>query len=261
MKLFVGLGNPGAAYAGHRHNVGFMAADRIAAAHSFGAWRSRFQGQCAEGQLGGEKCLLLKPMTYMNESGRAAGEAARYYKLAPEDVVVIYDEIDLAPGKVRVKSGGGAAGHNGVRSLASHVGDAFTRVRIGIGHPGSKHKVQGYVLRDFPKGERDWLDPLLDAIAEAAPKLAKGDASGFMNAVALSRGEPPLQGEAVKKTSGEARRSAAASSSAGDRKAPSQRELARRAAERAEARDAAKETPTARRGPFARLRDLFGAGN
>ncbi|MGE0612619.1 MAG: aminoacyl-tRNA hydrolase [Hyphomicrobiales bacterium] len=184
MKLLAGLGNPGGEYARHRHNVGFMVADAIASAHGFGAWRSRFQGQVCEGRLGGESCLLLKPMTYMNESGRAVGEAMRFYKLGPGDVTVFYDELDLAPGKLRVKTGGGAAGHNGIRSIASHIGESFRRVRIGIGHPGDRSLVHGYVLHDFPKADREWLDPLLDAVAAAAPLIAKGDEANFMNEIA-----------------------------------------------------------------------------
>lgn len=175
MLLLVGLGNPGAQYAGHRHNVGFMALDRLTARHKFGPWRKKFQGEIAEGLIGGEKCLALKPQTFMNESGRSVGEAAGFYKLSPADVVVFYDEIDLAPGRFRMKTGGGAAGHNGIRSIiASPVGEAFRRARIGVGHPGHKDRVHGYVLGDFAKSDRDWLDKLLDAIAAAAPLLVKG---------------------------------------------------------------------------------------
>ncbi len=191
MKLFVGLGNPGPKYAGHRHNIGFMAVDAIASAHGFGAERARFQGLTLEGSLGTEKILILKPTTYMNDSGRAVGEAARFYKIDPDDVIVFYDEIDLAPAKVRVKRGGGAAGHNGIRSIASHLGPDFWRVRLGIGHPGQKERVHGHVLGDFSKAERaDWVDALLDAVADCAPHLAKGDGPGFMNAVALKLAPP-----------------------------------------------------------------------
>jgi PTH1 family peptidyl-tRNA hydrolase len=186
MRILVGLGNPGERYAHNRHNVGFMALDAIHARHGFSPWRSRFQGQCAEGLIGGRKCLLLKPTTYMNESGRAIGEAMRFYKLGPEDVTVIHDEIDLAPGKLKVKTGGGTAGHNGLRSLAAHIGPDFARVRIGVGHPGSKDQVHGYVLRDFAKAESDWLVPMLDAIADHAGMLAKDDQPGFMNKIALA---------------------------------------------------------------------------
>jgi PTH1 family peptidyl-tRNA hydrolase len=186
MRILVGLGNPGERYAHNRHNVGFMALDAIHARHGFSPWRSRFQGQCAEGLIGGRKCLLLKPTTYMNESGRAIGEAMRFYKLGPEDVTVIHDEIDLAPGKLKVKTGGGTAGHNGLRSLAAHIGPDFARVRIGVGHPGSKDQGLGYVLRDFAKAESDWLVPMLDAIADHAGLLAKDDQPGFMNKIALA---------------------------------------------------------------------------
>ena len=173
MKLFVGLGNPGAEYAFNRHNVGFMAVDAIASEHGFPAWRKRFSGLTAEGKLGREQVLLLKPQTYMNESGRAAGEAARFYKLDPADVIVFHDELDLVPGKVRVKAGGGSAGHNGLRSLTAHLGNDYVRVRIGIGHPGSKDLVKNWVLQNFVKSDREWLEPLLGAIAKAAPELAE----------------------------------------------------------------------------------------
>jgi PTH1 family peptidyl-tRNA hydrolase len=184
MKLFVGLGNPGAEYAFNRHNVGFMAVDAIAAAHGFPAWRKRFAAAAAEAKLGGETVLLLKPQTYMNESGRAAGEAVRFYKLGLDDVVVFHDEIDLAPGKVRVKQGGGVAGHNGLRSLTAHIGNDYLRVRIGIGHPGHKDLVSHHVLRDFAKADHAWLEPLLAAIAEAAPDLADGRNDKFQSFVA-----------------------------------------------------------------------------
>ena len=190
MKLFVGLGNPGAQYAGHRHNIGYMAVDRIAADHGFGPWRSKFQGKIAEGMLGREKVLLLKPETYMNLSGQSVGAAMQFYKLTPADVIVFHDELDLAPGKARVKIGGGHAGHNGLRSLHSHIGDAYGRVRLGIGHPGHKDRVAGYVLHDFAKADADWLDDLLRGISDGAPYLAAGDAARFMNAVAL-RTAPP----------------------------------------------------------------------
>lgn len=190
MKLFVGLGNPGAQYEDTRHNVGWMAVDAIAAAHGFGPERSKFQGRLAEGTLGGEKVLILKPQTFMNLSGQSVGEAARFLKLAPADVVVFHDELDLAPGKLRVKQGGGHAGHNGLRSLHQHIGPDYARVRIGIGHPGDRNRVADYVLHAFHKSDSDWLDPLLEGVAEGAPKLAAGDAAGFQNAVAL-RTAPP----------------------------------------------------------------------
>ena len=185
MKLIAGLGNPGGKYAANRHNIGFMAVDEIARRHGFSPWRRRFSGEVAEGRLGGEKTLLLKPMTFMNESGRSLGEAVRFYKLAPEDVLVIHDELDLAPGKLRIKSGGGHAGHNGLRSIMAHMGADFHRLRLGIGHPGDKRAVHAYVLHDFARADRDWLEPLIDAIAARADLLAKGDFAGFMNKVAL----------------------------------------------------------------------------
>jgi len=184
MKLFVGLGNPGAEYAFNRHNVGFMAADAIAATHDFPAWRKRFSGLAAEAKLGNETVLLLKPQTYMNESGRSVGEAVRFYKLDLDDVIVFHDELDLAPGKVRVKKGGGVAGHNGLRSLTAHIGNDYVRVRIGIGHPGHKDLVTNHVLKDFAKADHAWLEPLLGAIAEAAPDLAQGKDDKFQSFVA-----------------------------------------------------------------------------
>jgi len=169
MKLFVGLGNPGAQYALNRHNVGFMAVDAIAAAHDFPAWRKRFSGLASEGKLGGEQVLLFKPQTFMNESGRAVGEAVRFYKLDLSDVIAFHDELDLAQGKVRVNVGGGVAGHNGLKSLTAHIGNDYVRVRFGIGHPGNKALVTNHVLQNFTKAELDWLEPLLGAIAEEAP--------------------------------------------------------------------------------------------
>ncbi|HUF88167.1 MAG TPA: aminoacyl-tRNA hydrolase [Thermohalobaculum sp.] len=193
MKLFVGLGNPGAKYAGHRHNIGFMAADAIHRAHGFGPWRGKFQAEIAEGMLGGEKVWLMKPQTWMNLSGQAAGEAMRYLKLAPADIWVFHDELDLAPGKLRVKAGGGHAGHNGLRSLIQHVGPEFNRVRLGIGHPGSRELVTPHVLHDFAREDRAWLAPLLDAVGREAPRLAAGDAAGFMSAVAQAARPPQPQ--------------------------------------------------------------------
>ncbi len=190
MKLFVGLGNPGAKYAGHRHNIGFMAVDRIAADHGFAPWRSRFSGALSEGRLGSEKVVLLKPQTFMNLSGQSVGEAMRFFKLVPADVIVFHDELDLAPGKVRVKQGGGHAGHNGLRSLHQHLGDGYGRVRLGIGHPGHKDLVSGYVLHDFAKADQDWLDDVLRGVSDGAPALADGDSAGFQNKVAL-RVSPP----------------------------------------------------------------------
>jgi len=185
MLIFVGLGNPGSQYAGHRHNIGFMAVDRIADAHGFGPETRKFQGHVREGRLGTEKVIVLKPGTFMNESGRSVGEAVRFYKLDPGDVVVFHDELDLAPGKLRCKTGGGHAGHNGLRSIHAHIGADYRRVRLGIGHPGHKAKVAGYVLHDFAKADRDWLDPLLDGMAKAAPRLAAGEGDRFQSDVAL----------------------------------------------------------------------------
>ncbi|MFP7672654.1 aminoacyl-tRNA hydrolase [Marivita sp. S0852] len=190
MKLFVGLGNPGGKYAKNRHNIGFMAVDEIASDHGFGPWKARFQGEACEGRLGGEKVLLLKPGTFMNKSGQSVQAAAQFYKLGPEDITVFHDELDLAPGKCRVKQGGGHAGHNGLRSIHGHLGADYGRVRLGIGHPGHKDKVAAYVLNDFAKADADWLDDLLRGLADGAPHLAEGDSGKFMNAVAL-RVAPP----------------------------------------------------------------------
>jgi PTH1 family peptidyl-tRNA hydrolase len=183
MLIIVGLGNPGEKYARHRHNVGFMAVDAIAGAHRFGPERKKFQGLIREGEIGGEKFLSLKPQTFMNDSGQSVGSAMRFYKLQPPDVVVFHDELDLAAGKIKAKIGGGLAGHNGLRSIAEHIGEEFRRVRIGIGHPGDRARVTGHVLGDFAKADQEWLARLLDAIAKAAPKLAEGDAK-FGSAVA-----------------------------------------------------------------------------
>jgi len=190
MKLWVGLGNPGVKYAGNRHNIGFMALDRIAADHRFGPYRRAFQGLVAEGRLGPEKVVLLKPETFMNLSGQAVGEAMRFYKLTPDDVTVFHDELDLAPGELRVKTGGGHAGHNGLRSIHGHIGEAYHRLRLGIGHPGHKDAVAGYVLNDFAKAEGVWLDDLLRGLSDGAPLLAEGATALFLNAVAL-RTAPP----------------------------------------------------------------------
>jgi peptidyl-tRNA hydrolase, PTH1 family len=184
MKLFVGLGNPGARYAGNRHNIGYRAVERIADHHRFAAWRRKFEGVAAEGDIGGERVLLLKPETFMNDSGRAVGDAARFLKIDIADIVLFHDELDLEPGRVKVKVGGGNAGHNGLRSASAHIGNEYTRVRIGIGHPGAKDAVIHYVLNDFAKADRAWIEPLLDAIAASAGWLAKGNAARFQSDVA-----------------------------------------------------------------------------
>jgi peptidyl-tRNA hydrolase, PTH1 family len=184
MKLFVGLGNPGSAYARHRHNVGFMALDRIADQHGFPPWKKRFHSLVTDGPLGGRRVMLLKPQTYMNDSGQAVGEAQRYLKIAEGDIYVFHDEIDLAPSKLKVKVGGGNAGHNGLRSISAHLGNEYARVRIGVGHPGSKDLVSHYVLHDFAKADAAWLDTMLDAMAAAAGRLAAGDSARFLTDVA-----------------------------------------------------------------------------
>ena len=186
MRLVVGLGNPGTEHVGNRHNIGFMVVQEIARRHGFGPWRRRFQGVATEGLIGAERVLLLLPGTYMNESGRAVGEAAHFYKLALSDIVVLHDEVDLPPAKIRVKAGGGIAGHNGLRSISAHVGNDYRRVRIGIGHPGDKERVHGHVLGDFSKAEREWVDALAGVIADNAGLLAKGEDATFQNKVHLA---------------------------------------------------------------------------
>ncbi|WP_170604874.1 aminoacyl-tRNA hydrolase [Ruegeria arenilitoris] len=190
MKLFVGLGNPGSKYARNRHNIGFMAVDRIAADHGFSPWKSKFQAEIAEGRLSDERVLLIKPQTFMNRSGKAVGETMRFYKLDSTDVTVFHDELDLAPGKVRVKAGGGHAGHNGLRSIHEHISPAYDRVRLGIGHPGRKELVSPYVLSDFAKADSEWLEEVLRGVSDGAAYLAKDEGGKFMNAVAL-RSAPP----------------------------------------------------------------------
>ncbi|WP_417686481.1 aminoacyl-tRNA hydrolase [Roseibium sp.] len=187
MKLIVGLGNPGSKYKRNRHNIGFMAVDEIHRRHSgFTPWKARFQGQTSEGRLGSEKVLLLKPSTYMNESGRSVGEAMRFFKIEPQDVVVIYDELDLPPAKFRMKTGGGHGGHNGLRSISTHIGQDYRRLRLGIGHPGDKKLVSNYVLGDFAKADADWLEPLLTQIADTCDLLAEGKDSQFANKMTLA---------------------------------------------------------------------------
>ncbi|MEC9342921.1 MAG: aminoacyl-tRNA hydrolase [Pseudomonadota bacterium] len=200
MFVIAGLGNPGAGYERNRHNIGFMAADAIARRHGFSPWRRKFKAEIADGDLGGVKTLLIKPQTYMNLSGEAVGEALRFYKLAVDDLLVIHDELDLAAARVRIKKGGGAGGHNGLRSIDAHCGKEYRRLRLGIGHPGDKARVHGHVLGDFARADEAWLDPFLDAIAQNAPLLAKGQDSTFMNRVSLAvgGGKPDGDGKPVK---------------------------------------------------------------
>ena len=186
MRLFVGLGNPGAKYAHNRHNIGFMVVEEIARRHGFAPWRRRFQGETAEGTLDRERVVLLRPLTFMNDSGRAVQEAANFFKLAADEITVFQDELELPPGKVRVKVGGGIAGHNGLRSITSHIGNEYRRVRLGIGHPGVKELVHGYVLSDFAKDERSWVELLREAIADNAGLLATNRNSTFQNRVHLA---------------------------------------------------------------------------
>lgn len=195
MLIWVGLGNPGSKYAGNRHNIGFMALDRIASDHGFGPWRKAFQGQASEGRFGSERVLLLKPDTFMNLSGQSVGEALRFHKAAPEDVTVFHDELDLAPGRLRLKQAGGHAGHNGLRSIHAHIGETYHRVRLGIGHPGHKDAVAAFVLHDFSKADEAWLDDLLRGISEGAPALAAGDGPRFLNAVNARTAPPQREGK------------------------------------------------------------------
>ncbi len=251
MLLIVGLGNPGRDYERHRHNVGAMALDAIHRRHGFPPWRKRFSAEIAEGSLGGAKTILMKPTTFMNESGRAVGDAARFHKLTPADILVIHDELDLPAGKTRLKSGGGGAGHNGIRSLTAHLGADYRRLRIGIGHPGHREQVHGYVLHDFAKGDAEWLDPLLDAIAADAPLLAAGKDAEFANRIHLAT-QPVAVDEALppkaKKT--KPLKAETASSDVTSEPVDSQSDV----------RPAAGPTPNAppRGGPFAGLRRLFG---
>ena len=190
MQLWVGLGNPGAKYAANRHNIGFTAVDRIAADHGFAPWKKAFQGHVSEGRFGSTRVILLKPETFMNLSGQSVRAAADFYKIPVEGITVFHDELDLAPGKCRLKQGGGHAGHNGLRSIHQHLGEAYARVRLGIGHPGDKDRVAGYVLSDFAKAEAVWLDDLLRGISDGAPALASADGARFLNAVALRMAPP-----------------------------------------------------------------------
>lgn len=193
MLLFVGLGNPGPEYALNRHNIGFMAVDAIVRRHGFSPWRAKFHGEFCEGTLAGEKVVALKPTTYMNDSGRSVAAAASFYKVEPTDLVVFHDELDLDPGRLKVKTGGGHAGHNGLRSIQAHLGPNFRRIRLGIGHPGAKERVTAHVLGNFAKVDREWLEPLLDDVADAAPKLAERDDVGFMNRVAGTKPQAAVE--------------------------------------------------------------------
>lgn len=200
MLIWVGLGNPGSKYAGNRHNIGFMALDQIAGDHGFSPWKRGFQGLVSEGRLGSEKVLLLKPETFMNLSGQSVGEAMRFHKLAPTDVTVFHDELDLAPARLRLKTAGGHAGHNGLRSIHAHIGEAYHRVRLGVGHPGHKDQVASYVLHDFAKADQEWLDDLLRGISDGAKDLAAGDGTRFLNAVNLRLKPAPKEPKAPKPT-------------------------------------------------------------
>lgn len=192
MLLLVGLGNPGSGYAKNRHNIGFMAVDEIVRRHSFAPFRAKFQGELTEGKIGTEKVLILKPTTYMNESGRSIQAAMTFYKIHPEDVIVFHDELDLVAGKIRVKRGGGHGGHNGLRSLHAHIGENYARVRLGIGHPGTKDKVVGHVLKDFAKSDQEWIGKLLPAMADNVRVLMDGDDPGFMTKIALVMKPPKI---------------------------------------------------------------------
>ncbi|MCC6981999.1 MAG: aminoacyl-tRNA hydrolase [Bauldia sp.] len=239
MLLLVGLGNPGPKYSRHRHSVGFRIADAIHARHRFGPWKKNFSAEIAEADIAGERVLLMKPTTYMNESGRAVAEAMRFYKLEPGNVVVIYDELDLPPGKTRIKTGGGAAGHNGIRSVAASIGLDFRRLRVGIGHPGHRELVHGYVLHDFAKADEAWLVPLIDAIAENVPLLVRGEDNSFANRLhAATKGpdEPEAGGGPPAPKRPPPKKGPDGSADASPPAAP----------------------PEAGEGPFARLRRLFG---
>jgi PTH1 family peptidyl-tRNA hydrolase len=240
MLLIVGLGNPGAQYAQHRHNVGFMAVDAIHRRHGFAPWRRRFQAEVSEGTLSGDKVLLIRPQTYMNESGRAVQAAAAFYKLAVADIVVIHDEVDLPPGKTRMKTGGGAAGHNGLRSIDAALGDGYRRVRIGVGHPGVKEAVPHYVLHDFAKADQAWLAPLIAAIADNAGLLAEGKDASFANR--LHAATQPPQPDKPSET-----------------KAKPEKDLAAPAESKSEAPQASHEASASPEGPLAgALKKLFG---
>ncbi|TDK39011.1 aminoacyl-tRNA hydrolase [Rhizobium deserti] len=203
MLIIVGLGNPGATYSGNRHNIGFMAVDAIQRRPGFAPWSKKFKALISEGELAGEKVLLMKPQTFMNLSGEAVGEAMRFYKLAPENIIAIYDELDLLPGKARIKTGGGHGGHNGVKSLDAHCGKEYRRLRLGIGHPGAKELVHNHVLGDFAKADQAWLSPLIDALADHSDMLVKSEDSQLMNKLALAVGSEPDEAKPAKKPPGQ----------------------------------------------------------
>ena len=190
MLVLAGLGNPGAGYAGHRHNMGFMAVDAIASLHRFAPWRKKFQGDMAEGEIAGTRILLLKPMTYMNLSGQSVSAALGFYKVEPSALIVFHDEIDILLGRVKVKTGGGHGGHNGIRDIMAHIGPDFRRVRLGVGHPGEKDLVHNHVLQEFAKQERELAGKVIEAVAAEAPRLVAGDEGGFMSRVAFLLAPP-----------------------------------------------------------------------
>lgn len=196
MLIIAGLGNPGSKYSGNRHNIGFMAVDAIQRRPGFSPWSKKFKAEISEGELAGEKVLLMKPQTYMNVSGESVGEAVRFYKLGPQNVLAIYDELDLVPGKARIKTGGGHGGHNGIKSLDAHLGKEYRRLRLGIGHPGAKELVHNHVLGDFAKADRTWLEPLIDALADNAEMLVRNEDSQILNKLALATGDKPEEPKA-----------------------------------------------------------------
>ena len=206
MLIIAGLGNPGAKYAGNRHNIGFMAVDEIVRRHGLSAWRKKFDGEIAEVTIGGERAIVLKPMTYMNDSGRSVQAAAAFYKIPPADMIVFHDEIDLAPGKLRVKRGGGHAGHNGLRSIHAALGEGYARVRMGVGHPGDKAEVKNYVLKDFSKADKEWLEPMVDGCAEEIGRILDGDDPAFMSRVAqhITPNRPSAPNPAKQEKNGDA---------------------------------------------------------
>lgn len=198
MLLIAGLGNPGPQYRANRHNIGFMAIDAIHRRHGFSPWTKKFKGEIAEGEIGGQKVLLIKPLTFMNLSGEAVAEVMRFYKLQPSDLVVVYDELDLVPGRARLKTGGGHGGHNGIKSIDAHAGREYRRLRLGIGHPGVKEMVQNHVLGDFGKSDRVWLDPLLETLADNAEMLTRNEDSQLMNKLALAVGDKSAEAKETK---------------------------------------------------------------